>query len=182
MKGYKIWKQHCPLWILQIHGDILIYPSLHHMFHLGCISPPFLCPNMDCLAQVKVPITGWLHFSMCYCPLQTLNLQVVWGSLPQEMEMCGNSNCPHKLVKGKQDIIRSFLFPLRRKPQEENLRRYWNQMDFPLKFTKLPIHSDFFGGKCKEPGDAIQVTWGIRGFPVKKRQKWNYLICQGILQ
>ncbi len=26
--------------------------------------------------------------------------------------------------------------------------------------------SDFFGGKWEEPGDAIQVTWGIRGFPV----------------
>ncbi len=26
--------------------------------------------------------------------------------------------------------------------------------------------SDFLGGKWEEPGDAIQVTWGIRGFPV----------------
>ncbi len=26
--------------------------------------------------------------------------------------------------------------------------------------------SDFFGGKWEEPGDAIQVTWGIWGFPV----------------
>ncbi len=29
---------------------------------------------------------------------------------------------------------------LRRKPQEENLRRFWNQMGFPLKFTPLPVH------------------------------------------
>ncbi len=33
---------------------------------------------------------------------------------------------------------------------------------------ELPaLCSDFFGGKWEEPGDAIQVTWGIRGFPVK---------------
>ena len=29
---------------------------------------------------------------------------------------------------------------LRRKPQEENLRRFWNKMGYPLKFTQLPIH------------------------------------------
>ncbi len=27
---------------------------------------------------------------------------------------------------------------LRRKPQEENLRRFWNQTGFPLKFTQIP--------------------------------------------
>ncbi len=29
---------------------------------------------------------------------------------------------------------------LRRKPQEGNLWRFWNQMGFPLKFTQLPIY------------------------------------------
>ena len=40
---------------------------------------------------------------------------------------------------------------------------------------ELPAHcSDFFGGKWEEPGDAIQVTWGIRGFPVNTFGGMNY--------
>ncbi len=32
------------------------------------------------------------------------------------------------------------MFTLRRKPQEENLPKFCNQIGFPLKFTQLPIH------------------------------------------
>ncbi len=34
-----IWKEHSPFYILQIRGNILIYPSLHHKIHIDCILP-----------------------------------------------------------------------------------------------------------------------------------------------
>ncbi len=43
---------------------------------------------------------------------------------------------------------------------------------------ELPaLCSDFSGGRWEEPGDAIQVTWGIRGFPVKVLNISNFVIC-----
>ncbi len=50
--------------------------------------------------------------------------------------------------------------------------------------------SYFFGGKREEPGDTINVTWGIRGFPVndyKQREQcknglgpWSKPVCGAV--
>ncbi len=47
-----------------------------------------------------------------------------------------NSKSSKFLVNFQQNV----WIVLRRKPQEENLRRFWNQMGFPLNLTQLSIH------------------------------------------
>ena len=67
-----------------------------------------------------------------------LNVAEIIGSL--EMQRYGTQYPAVPCIILEKKALKVTSLFLRRKPQEENLRRFCHQVGFPLKFTKLPIH------------------------------------------